>query len=642
MEYYLSFSLSPVQEFVSAARTTRDLWTGSYLLSWLTGHALSHVLNASADKKGNSLILPAISQENPLLRAIAGQQLGEKDADVALTPTIPNTFIAVIDRPEIANDCQLAVKAEWERICGSVGDYLCEQLNKKAGKWDEFWSEQVKNYWSIQTVVVPVEEAESQIRFVPGNIDSFQRGLRYLARLSAAKKQVRHFPLHEIYRLDTRGLVEDTRPKCAMFGSMAQMGPLANRGESQMELSRDFWDKATELTQIGEARLQKKDRLCAVGLVKRFAWACYFKQKFNGVEFPFPDIDTISAAQWLSDAEIDPESIRQNTGTWSGHWLRWKSRNEGDDEKRLDGIEPCPSIELFEKIKSARQPTSVGPVPRYYSALMLDGDKMGETINRCSNAKELRQVSSELSRFATQQVKQLIEGSKGKLVYAGGDDVLALLPAEHALDCTLSLKETFQNLEFPHRESHPPACTVALVIAHYKAPLHIILAELRAAEKTAKAAGGNRLAVTVMRRSGEKTTNTIDWGQTKKLGEFVGWFKGKPVSTSNDDSSERQAARQTGETDRWVYRFRQVLSDMPDDTAALSNELARLLSRAELQEKESRKRKLEFEQFHADCQDVPTGEDKNNEELKQTPKDKSLRFAQLIQSASFIARNGEE
>ena len=42
---FLSFSLGPVQTFIAAARTIRDLWAGSYLLSWLTFQAMRPLLD---------------------------------------------------------------------------------------------------------------------------------------------------------------------------------------------------------------------------------------------------------------------------------------------------------------------------------------------------------------------------------------------------------------------------------------------------------------------------------------------------------------------------------------------------------------------------------------------------------------------
>ena len=52
---YLSFSISPVQDYVEAARTVRDLWTGSYMLSWLTATAAARVMDA-----GGAVFSPAM------------------------------------------------------------------------------------------------------------------------------------------------------------------------------------------------------------------------------------------------------------------------------------------------------------------------------------------------------------------------------------------------------------------------------------------------------------------------------------------------------------------------------------------------------------------------------------------------------
>lgn len=41
MTRILHFTLGPVQGFIADARRTRDLWAGSFLLSWLTGQAMA-------------------------------------------------------------------------------------------------------------------------------------------------------------------------------------------------------------------------------------------------------------------------------------------------------------------------------------------------------------------------------------------------------------------------------------------------------------------------------------------------------------------------------------------------------------------------------------------------------------------------
>jgi len=50
---HLSFTLGPVQAFVAQARRTRDLWAGSWLLSYLAESALAMFLAMLATTAGN-------------------------------------------------------------------------------------------------------------------------------------------------------------------------------------------------------------------------------------------------------------------------------------------------------------------------------------------------------------------------------------------------------------------------------------------------------------------------------------------------------------------------------------------------------------------------------------------------------------
>ena len=38
--HYFHFTIGPVQGFVAQARRTRDFWTGSFILSWLSAVAM--------------------------------------------------------------------------------------------------------------------------------------------------------------------------------------------------------------------------------------------------------------------------------------------------------------------------------------------------------------------------------------------------------------------------------------------------------------------------------------------------------------------------------------------------------------------------------------------------------------------------
>lgn len=59
---YLSFAIGPVQGFIEQAKSLRDLWSGSFLLSWLTLQAILAVID---DLPPSVVIFPAL-RGNPL------------------------------------------------------------------------------------------------------------------------------------------------------------------------------------------------------------------------------------------------------------------------------------------------------------------------------------------------------------------------------------------------------------------------------------------------------------------------------------------------------------------------------------------------------------------------------------------------
>ena len=49
MSYLLTFQLGPVQDFLAAAKTTRDLWSGSYILSYLMASTITNARKSGVE-----------------------------------------------------------------------------------------------------------------------------------------------------------------------------------------------------------------------------------------------------------------------------------------------------------------------------------------------------------------------------------------------------------------------------------------------------------------------------------------------------------------------------------------------------------------------------------------------------------------
>ena len=189
-----------------------------------------------------------------------------------------------------------------------------------------------------------------------------------------------------------------------------------------------------------------------------------------------------------------------------------------------------------------------------FNPTQLDGMATFLASRRALSPSYHLQFSEALSAFALHCARPIVEAFDGRLIYAGGDDIVALLPADSALRCAEALRAAFQGSsrlpqllaasprppEFTYTSPAPgfltrndscdhhqrgtpipfivpgPAAevSVGIAIAHFKAPLQDVVREAQTAQKRAKAPlaknGLNRAAVSLrlMKRSGE----ILDWG----------------------------------------------------------------------------------------------------------------------------------
>lgn len=626
----LAFSIGPVQDFIAAARTTRDLWTGSYLLSWLTAHALAEV----EEEAGVELIFPSVKGNALYAAAKAAKRgAGASAPPAARRSTLPNTFVVQLsgrgDARELARRCRAAVDEEWHRIQSAIHDALRNQWDAKHSGWDARWAEQVDNVWDVRTTVLPGDEATDpdELRRLLGwttDADLFSLRMELLARLAKADKQIRHYPPDETEAADAERVHAagasnpgdpDIRPKDSLLGTWAQMGPLRSHApDSQMSRSREFWE-AVRGTSINGTHLGERDRLSAVSLVKRFAWPVALAPAL-GMSDPrvlrFADIHTLAAREWLKEAGIDWQTL-QDRGDWSGYWLRWESV-----DRAAETGEPEPPQEVWDQIQDAKRVH--GDPPVYYAVLMLDGDNMGDKMRTADRELRLR-ISAALGDFSAERAPGIVERHGGELVYAGGDDVLALLPLPGALACARELAQVFSTvLEKQLPEPQKATVSAGLVVAHVMEDLRAVLEGARDAERQAKNAGRNRLALSVRRRSGEHATVVPPlasapegWALVPHLDTLAAAFRGEDGTAASS---------------RWAYTFREQLARLPADPDLQWAELTRLLARGERTPNADLLERL-WKGMGAD-RSAPASDSESS---------RAVQFIQLVQSAAFIARS---
>lgn len=158
-------------------------------------------------------------------------------------------------------------------------------------------------------------------------------------------------------------------------------------------------------------------------------------------------------------------------------------------------------------------------------------------------------ISRALNDFSIHLARHVVEDCvKGKLLYAGGDDVLALVAADDLFDAMQLLRLAYSGLA-PHvnmklgervRElrpggagrqrglllkdgfglldgrlmtlmGHTATASMGAVVAHHQAPLGMVLRQLREAEGRAKNAGRDSFCLRVLKRGGGEVSVTSPW-----------------------------------------------------------------------------------------------------------------------------------
>ncbi len=238
----------------------------------------------------------------------------------------------------------------------------------------------------------------------------------------------------------------------------------------------------------------------------------------------------------------------------------------------------------------------------YYGLLLMDGDDMGAWLSagadktqpvRSSFHPTIRQrlearfdgdpkfadyaatprapnpawhmaISEALNHFALHLVPEIVERLHlGCVIYAGGDDVLAMLAASDLLSAAGGLRAAYSGNDLStigtaaseggrlrrlengwanfggrvlRLMGEGATASAGLVIAHHQAPLGAVMRELRAAERRAKAlAGKDAWSLTVLKRGGGALYVTAKWGEALRL------FGALRDLLARDDVSRRAA-----------------------------------------------------------------------------------------------------
>ena len=455
--------------------------------------------------------------------------------------------------------CAQAKTAATERLM-ALGEQTRRQININLR--DEVWQAQIGDLLEGFAAWAEIPDGATGYRQASGN----------LGATLAARKATRDFA--PAIRLATTGL-----PKSSLDGALETVLP-------------DQWSEQHRARrQLG---LSRGEQLDALAVMKRLA----------GNPEQFTAYSRIAADPWIQRLHDDQrQALCSAYEPLIGLDLATRVRGNLDGHQsiyaalpydaqmlydfRLDNAlssrgEDAPTPEEGTALRHLQQvmnslPKEVGaPVP-YAVILKADGDRMGALLQQANTAQASREISQALHGFAS-SVRKIVREHRGHAIYAGGDDVLALVSLPDAVPCARALAETFVDAlrtiseRLGLAKDQQPTLSVGLAIGHLMEPLGNLRARANRAEKWAKgdteATPRNALAILLGVRSGGELAWRANWNDQPAFDDLEAFTR----AYRNDELPSRAA-----------YDLRAIDRLRDDQTPTTSGmrkaEVARMLDR---------------------------------------------------------------
>ncbi len=495
-EYLFLMTIGPVQDFIKAARRTRDLWAGSKLLSDLSRAAAKDL----RDRFHATLIFPVDTT------------LADEHQDVA------NRILAYVacDNPkQLGSSIESGLRLKLKTLCITTFDnpkkihWPDNPLQNHRGSAEAQVADLIEIYWAMQP-----------------RSTNYEKDRATLEAALAARKNTRNF---------VQPIWASAAPKSSIDGIRESVidehnYPLGvgdpERNNKIEALFKNYGAKGAE-------------RLSGVDLMKR-----HFRSGESLADFPstshFAALPLLMRNNTNHTQGLDSYiRVLENSYTKTKRPLeamrlesRFKALNllNGYDASILftSRLEEDLEGDALDKARTAldiylSQAFKMSEANPYYTLLHADGDFMGKTIDELAKAgpERHRELSQKLDAFA-HKVRTLVEEQyAGALVYSGGDDVLAFLPLTTVLPCAKELATLFARLlaDFSYYDEqlqrpNTPSLSAGIAICHHLEPLNDALDLARNAEKEAKKIKGkNALAITLRKRGSGNRNISGSWNE---------------------------------------------------------------------------------------------------------------------------------
>jgi CRISPR-associated protein Cmr2 len=608
---YFHFTLGPVQSFVAQARRTRDFWAGSFLLSWLSAVAMREV-----EQQKGEIVFPEL--DDAFRRALTREPLPPKEQRPQ-QGSVPNRFKAKVNGQFDPDKVVEAVRHAWRALADKVWDEDLKAVDRHINgipkskhamsKTERLWRNQVNSFWDMSWCL-SASPLDGDL------LDRRKNWRSYLPPPQSGLKCALLEGWQEISGAKRRGEPGEPGAKSAREVADTFWKAVRNGKSMGLDIKEDEFLCAIAFI---KRRFHRHFSQLA-GIAMPGGWTlCGWELGIH-----VPSVTFVAAAHWLAELIEDKENVPKDTlealhkcgvalakgdeeysakpyGEWNTEirCVEDALKNRPDALKnrpdaprrlaRLDGSVFFPDLyeshhkEAGQKEKDAMRAAlsalKRGAPPPFYALLLMDGDSLGKMLSGgnaddkadpdtlCARAETREKLITAALGHFTRQVPATVDKHNGFLIYAGGDDVLALLPAQDALECARELHEDYarsfrrahgQDKPLPDGEKIKGTISAAVQFIHVNCPLTRVLRDAHTLlDDVAKdGCGRDALAVRVVKPGGVTLQWAMPWNEALDTGSEIPRLKLTRIA----QRFSSDMAKDTGFSSKFFYGVREIFS----------------------------------------------------------------------------------
>ena len=535
--YLFQLTIPSVQKLILSSRKAQDLWAGSFIVSNLLKETVKDLKN----KSNISFIFPH------------EDLLGETEGKIS---NVPNKILFTVEGSKeeikkIGQDLEKSIKEKLKNLINT--DFINEKLSKMKCGSKELMKYQLENFVNVIWGAVPLKKdnyiasLDNLDNYISYKKSSILPNRRFIESYKVIDFEKEEYPFVEglgfeqIYDYFTDSKIKKPHIvkgayRCTLCGDRIIL-----EADGKDYKGNSFWENVWK---ENEKIFTEGERLCGVCLVKR-------TYKSGG----FPSVSEIATTTFKLFLKNYPETVKEiaNIIKSADNGKKYFSKNPQSVPKlqgesnlnellKIDGEYLIPQVrendeekpEIAVKLKNVYKELNKAPSDSF-AVLIMDGDSMGAKLRLINDIDKQKELSKKLSNF-TKEVKKIVEDENyGKLIYAGGDDVLALLPIEFALKCAYEIQKAFskelkeieeliqRKLQQEKKDKTEYKFTMSggLLFAYHKLPLNYVLNKVREFEQKAKNSGKNRIYFGYLKHSLSYSESFLLWDEYEVFEEIL-------------------------------------------------------------------------------------------------------------------------